>query len=178
MNISEIILKAVGDKIWQYAEGLTENIKFQKEVVEACKMNYCGMYGTRWTCPPGVGELKFLENKLKNFKRFFVFTTKHDIEDSFDIEGMNAGREAHQVVHDEVCAIARDFDVVILGAGACTICEKCTYPNAPCRFPDKASTSIEACGINVVELASDNGINYVNGQNTVTYFSIVFFERI
>ncbi|MBR2616748.1 MAG: hypothetical protein IKC56_00735 [Clostridia bacterium] len=55
------------------------------------------------------------------------------------------------------------------------MCKTCTYPTAPCRFPDRARTSMEACGINVVELAKEVGINYVNGQNTVTYFSLILY---
>ena len=61
----------------------------------------------------------------------------------------------------------------ILGAGSCNICKICAFPE-PCRFPEKAKTSVEACGINVVSLAKTAKINYTNGENTVTYFSVVF----
>ena len=33
----------------------------------------------------------------------------------------------------------------------------------------------EACGINVVELSRNIGVNYNNGPNTVTYFCIILF---
>ena len=62
---------------------------------------------------------------------------------------------------------------IALGCEGCTLCKKCTYPNAPCRHPDIATPSVEACGINVVELSRKIGIKYNNGANTVTYFCII-----
>lgn len=56
------------------------------------------------------------------------------------------------------------------------ILKKCTYPTAPCRFPEKARSSAYANGISVVDLAKQLGINYKNGNNTVTYFSVVLYD--
>ena len=61
------------------------------------------------------------------------------------------------------------------GAGSCSLCEKCTYPDAPCRHPKKARRSLEACGIDVVALSKVVGLHYINGENTVTYFSILYY---
>ena len=62
-----------------------------------------------------------------------------------------------------------------LGCEGCGICEKCTYPDSPCRFPEKAIPSVEACGINVVEFSRKIGINYNNGADTVTYFCVILW---
>ncbi|MBP5308250.1 MAG: DUF2284 domain-containing protein [Clostridia bacterium] len=171
------ILYGLKDEFFQYAEASTDVLKFQKEVADACKMNYCGMYGKTWTCPPAIDDYAKMEKQLKKYKNFFVFTTKHSIEDSFDFEGMVAAKDEHTLVQNRVRAALKGTDHRVFGAGGCTNCEKCTYPDSPCRFPEKAVSSIEACGINVVELSRDVGINYVNGENTVTYFSMVFFNR-
>lgn len=61
------------------------------------------------------------------------------------------------------------------GCEGCELCEKCTYPDAPCRFPDRAYPSVEACGINVMQLAKDVGVKYNNEPNTVTYFCLILF---
>ena len=67
--------------------------------------------------------------------------------------------------------------VLHLGAGGCGVCESCAKKtNEPCRFPEKAMPSLEAYGINVSELAKASGMNYINGQNTVTYFGAVLFS--
>ncbi len=85
-----------------------------------------------------------------------------------------------RIQHDKIEALI--FDLVaenggkMLGAGGCDICEKCTYPNSPCRFPQKAKPSVEASGVDVVTLCKETGLKYINGVNTVTYFSIAFFD--
>ena len=160
----------------EYALADTDVLKFQEGVAASCRMNYCGMYNRIWMCPPAVGNWQELEKEFRKYRRFFVFTTKHDIEDSFDIEGMGRGKDEHKLVQDRVQEALRGLPCRILGAGGCGICKTCTYPDAPCRFPDKTVPSMEACGINVVELSRDVGIHYINGQNTVTYFSMVFFD--
>jgi predicted metal-binding protein len=64
--------------------------------------------------------------------------------------------------------------MLLLGAGACMICEKCTYPDSEsCRLPHKAVPSLEACGIDVMRLSRQVGVKYHNGKNTVTYFGVV-----
>ena len=61
----------------------------------------------------------------------------------------------------------------MLSNEGCDLCDKCTYPDAPCRFPNRAHGSLEGYGIFVSEIAKIAGINYINGANTVTYFGAV-----
>ena len=175
MCVAEISERFKGE-FFQYATAETSVLKFQKEVADACKMNYCGMYGKTWTCPPAIPDYREMEKQLKKYRNFFVFTTKHDIEDSFDFEGMAQAKIEHEKVQTRVREALKGTEHRVLGAGGCNICKQCTYPGSPCRFPEKTVSSIEACGVNVVELARDVGINYVNGENTVTYFSVIFYN--
>lgn len=165
-------------EIFQYKLTDTSAIPFSEEVVNMCKANRCGKYGTCWTCPPGVGTLSELEEKICSFKYAAVFTCKYDLEDSFDFEGMLKGQKKTKEVLTSVLADIRadSLCVMALGCEGCGLCEKCTYPDSPCRFPEKAVPSVEACGINVVELAKKTGINYSNGPDTVTYFCMVLFN--
>lgn len=171
---TEDILRVAGDQIWQYAEIDVKDIEFSEEVVAACRANFCGNYNKSWKCPPNVGTLEELREEYIKFSQAFVFTTKHPIEDSFDIEGMFAARLEHDKTEDAIRPVL-PAGSRILGAGGCNVCKKCAFPE-PCRFPDKAKTSVEACGINVVSLAKTAKINYTNGENTVTYFSVVFLN--
>ena len=154
------------------------DIPFSEDVRQMCKDNRCGMYGKRWTCPPGVGEWEDLRKRYSAYRNAFVFTTCHTLEDSFDFEGMQAAAAAHQQLDEYIASELHDFaeQYVHLGAGACAICNECTYPTAPCRHPDRARQSMEACGINVVSLARSSGIRYNNGTDTVTYFSMLLFR--
>jgi hypothetical protein len=45
----------------------------------------------------------------------------------------------------------------------------------PCRFPEKAISSVEACGIDVMSLSKSAGVRYNNGKNTVTYIGAVLY---
>jgi len=174
MNIEKYL---ENPEIFQYRLISSAEIPFSQAVVDMCKANRCGKYGTCWTCPPGVGELSELESKIKSYKSACIFTCKYDLEDSFDIEGMLEGQKRAKLVlqsiTDTLCNDGEKF--MALGCEGCGLCEKCTYPDAPCRFPEKAVPSVEACGINVVELAKKAGINYSNGANTVTYFCIILW---
>lgn len=154
-----------------------KRISFSATVLDACKQNLCGKYGTSWMCPPAVGNIETLKEKYTAFQSAFVFTTKHEIEDSFDFEGMMQAGAAHTEIESRIADAVRNYGGVILGAGGCKLCESCTYPTAPCRFSNKAKPSVEACGIDVVHLANECGIRYHNGENTVTYFSVVFYNE-
>ncbi|MBQ7298776.1 MAG: DUF2284 domain-containing protein [Clostridia bacterium] len=153
------------------------SIPFTADVRAACEANRCGKYGTCWTCPPGVGHWEDLRDKYRAYREAYVFTTCHALEDSFDFEGMQEAAAAHKRLDNWISSEMNAFSgqYVHLGAGACTICKTCTYPDAPCRFPDRARQSMEACGIDVVNLSRACGIHYINGADTVTYFSLLLF---
>lgn len=94
------------------------------------------------------------------------------MEDSFDFEGMMAaGKQFAESCAAFDMAIKPHLDhYLMLSNEGCDLCKKCTYPDAPCRFPDRLHASLEANGIFVNILAKSAGMNYINGANTVTYF--------
>ena len=63
---------------------------------------------------------------------------------------------------------------LVLGAGGCRICPQCAYPD-PCRFPDKAMSSMEASGLFVTRVFKDNGVPYYYGPKTITYTACVLY---
>ena len=157
----------------------TVDIPFSKEVVEACARNACGCYAKTWQCPPGVGTLEERIALCHAYKKAIVFTTTHALEDSFDIDGMRLGKEKHEEITDRVVALipsAFTGEWLAFSAEGCHLCKTCTYPDAPCRFPDRARVSVEANGIFVVELARQCNVRYHNGANTVTYFSMLLLR--
>ena len=166
-------------EICQYQIFSTDVIPFSPAVVEACRRNACGRYGTTWTCPPGVGTLEELERRIKAYSTALLISFKYDLEDSFDYEGMQEGhrraKEAFASITDAMRAAGESF--LSLGNEGCGLCERCTYPDAPCRFPDRASPSIEADGVNVMQLAKLVGMRYNNGPNTITYFCMILFQE-
>lgn len=154
-------------------------LQYRREFRQMCEANSCGKYGKCWMCPPDVGPIDSLIEAARERNRAFVFQTVGTLEDSFDIEGMEAAAKAHNGVLQQLCdtRLAALQRPVVLGAGACHVCEACTKPEGkPCRAPDKAVSSLESYGIAVSELAAACGMKYINGENTVTYFAAILFE--
>jgi len=154
-------------------------LTFTDEVRQMCVQNTCGRYNRAWNCPPVCGTVEELEEVCKSFSRGILANNVKQIQDSFDWEGMmEGGRDLCQLLID-VKAYADEIglkDYRIFGGGGCHGCEDCSYPDLPCHHPDLLFTPIEACGINVMQLAKDAGFKYINGQNTVTFFGMFLFN--
>jgi predicted metal-binding protein len=163
----------VGVAVHEWAEIETDELSFVPELADYCKANACGMYNKSWACPPGCGTVEEQREKILRYGKVLVFTTRHELDDPFDHEGMTKGREQHALLAGE---IRKKFGgPPVYSAGACPVCETCAFPS-PCPFPEKRIGSIEAAGIDVTELSRTAGIAYNNGQNTVTYFSIILLK--
>lgn len=157
------------------------DVKFSREFRDACAQNICGKYGTCWMCPPDVGDIDEMIARAKEYESIMVFQSIGQLEDSFDFEGMQDAAVKHNVltlaVAEGVAGIQHEKKPLILGAGACHICGRCTkLDNLPCAHPNKAIPSLEAYGIAVSELAAVSGMKYINGENTVTYFGGVLYR--
>lgn len=163
--------------IFQYKIIRSEEIPFSAEVHEECKENRCGRYGSCWTCPPGAGGQKELEEKIKKFTYAAVFTCRYELEDESDEEGRAEGSKATQGVLLELADELRNEDVEFLplGCEGCHICTKCNYPATACRFPERALLAVKACGIPVKELAERAGLAYSDGPEEITYICVILF---
>lgn len=158
----------------------TGEVPFDRAFRTACEVNYCGLYGKCWTCPPHVGDIDELIAKAKSYKEAVVYQSVHTIEDSFDIEGMIEAGGNHNQLSQKISVLLEKIpreDFIHLGAGGCRYCERCAKADEePCRHPDKALASLEGYGIAVSQLAEVSGMKYINGQNTITYFGAVFLK--
>lgn len=169
-------LKALG--FFQFGVIPTAEIPFHPDVRMYCEMNTCRKYGTSWACPPGVGTVEECRAHCLQYTHMLVLTGKYDLEDSFDFEGMAAGHAAFAEICDHLADYLTDRlpDFLVLSNEGCPRCESCTYPDAPCRFPEKLHPSVEAYGILVSNLAKKAGVNYINGKDTVTYFGALLYR--
>ena len=164
----------MGVRIFEIAELATSKLIFSQDLLDYCKTNVCGNYNKSWTCPPACESMEEQKKNILSYDKLFVFTTKHDLEDSFDHDGMTKGRELHTLLTAEIKK--RLPETLVYGAGKCPACCACAFPSS-CSFPEKRIDSIEAAGIDVTELSKAAGINYNNGPNTVTFFSIIFCQK-
>ena len=148
---------------------------------DICQSNGCGNYGRCYMCPPDVGEIEPLIARVRSYPKGLLYQTIHEIEDSFDFEGMMEGGKLHMLCSQKLQAtlaphLPKGF--LHLTAGGCRLCDTCAkQKEAPCPFPDKALPSLESYGVDVYQTASSTSLKYINGQNTVTYFGMVLFTE-
>ena len=148
-------------------------IQLLPEVRQMCEANTCGKYGASWACPPACCSLEEGREKISHYRWGIVVQTVGQLEDSLDFEGIMEAEETHKEhFHDLMDKLREKFPgMLAMGAGTCTICAKCSYPDAPCRFPDRQISSVEAFGILVNDMVSKNGLKYNYGPNTIAYTS-------
>ena len=153
-------------------------IELKEEVREMCASGKCTMYGKRWSCPPGCGTLDECRELLKDYTSGILVQSVGQLEDNFDIETMMETEAAHKErFYDMRRALAdRGVEALAAGAGCCTICKECTYPDEPCRFPDQKMSSMEALGMLVLEVCKANDMQYFYGENTIAYTSCFLFR--
>ena len=149
-----------------------------EDVRKACEVNRCGAYNKTWACPPAFGDLEESRKILQKYKRGLLVQSVQILEDDFDWEGIQELGKRHGENFQELYArLRKDYpDLLALGAGGCRRCEECTYPDAPCRFPDKMTYSMEGFGLFVTKVCQDCGIPYNHGRGTMTYSGCFLIE--
>ncbi len=126
-----------------------EALEFMSDVRDMCAADRCRNYGKNWSCPPAFGSLEESVRRASKYKRGILVQTVGNLDDDFDYETMEATGKIHNArfltfVDDLKKNIS---DLLPMGAGTCTLCEKCTYPDEPCRFPERMIVSMEAYGL-------------------------------
>ena len=180
MIITDIITeaKAVG---FTGAELMpAEDVVLAREFRDACESNRCGAYGKCYMCPPDVGDIDVLMERVRSYKHAILLQTVTVLEDSYDFEGMVEGRKRHSALTRKLIERlgARLPDgSLCLSVGGCGYCAKCAKQDGePCRSPENALASLEAYGINVSSTAARTSLKYINGQDTVTYFGMILLN--
>lgn len=143
----------------------------KQEVREMCAANTCGRYGKCWSCPPDCGSLEDCQAQLGQYTGGILVQSVGEVEDGFDIEAMMEIEATHKARFLRLYDVLRrgGGSVLALGAGCCTQCPTCTCPDAPCRFPEKRISSMEAFGILVLEACKANGLTYYYGPEKMAY---------
>ncbi|MDR0350006.1 MAG: DUF2284 domain-containing protein [Coriobacteriales bacterium] len=163
------------------------------EVRDMCAADKCHAYNRSWACPPACGDLAWFQERFGDYDSGYVFQTIARMADAFDYEALEAASRLHE---ERLCALAEKLSEtapelgeptgppsvatapnsprpLLLGAGTCRLCSCCSYPDAPCRFPEKVYPSMEAAGLLVSEVCQLAGIPYYHGPGTVAYVSCV-----
>lgn len=148
-----------------------DTLQMLPEVREMCEKNTCGAYNKNWTCPPACGDLEECRARVQAFRDGILVQTVGELEDEMDGEGMIEASLQHGEHFQAMYRRLREENVPVLalGAGACTRCKKCTYPDSPCRFPEERVSSMESYGLLVLQVCRDNHLDYYYGPNFIAY---------
>jgi predicted metal-binding protein len=141
------------------------------EVRDMCVADRCHAFGKSWSCPPACGSIEKYRELFRRYHKGYLFQTIATMEDAFDYEGIEQGSKEHKRrFNDLVERVSHtQRDILLLGSGACSLCEQCTYPDAPCRHPDKVFPSMEATGLVVYDVCALTDIPYYHGPNTIAF---------
>jgi predicted metal-binding protein len=158
-----------------------QNLITRPEVRDMCAAGKCRSFGKSWACPPGCGDIEEWNEKFKQYRHGIVFQTLADMEDEFDFETTMAASREHRARFNNLVELVFESgsskaEILPVGAGSCTLCPECAYPDAECRFPDKMFPSMEALGLMVSEVCESAGVPYNHGPGTLAYVSCVLFN--
>ena len=162
--------------ILQYEFIRTGELIFSERVRRVCETE-CPMYGRTWACPPGVGSVEDCVARCMRYPEALLLTTAAEVRDIADMEETLSTRTGHEEVvrQAELALRAQGLETYVLSTEACTRCARCSYPEAPCRFPDEMYPCVESHAVVVTDIAEKHGITFLSG-NAVTWFSILFYR--
>lgn len=167
------------EMLWVQAGALNvEALEFLPEVRQMCAADRCRSFNRNWSCPPGCGTLEEIAERVKPYTRGILVQSIGQLEDEFDVETMMETEHTQKARFAQLVEYVRskEPDCIPMAAGTCQVCEKCTYPDAPCRFPEKSIPSMEAYGLFVSKVCIQSGMKYNYGKNTIAYSSCILLK--
>lgn len=149
----------------------TRELVFSERVRHICE-NACERFDKSWSCPPAVGTLDECRARILSYRRGLLIAA------AFEDDDIEAARSEHGRLTREILGIVRERDqsARALSAEACALCADCTWPDAPCRCPERMLPCVESHGILVTDLAERFGMPFMPDPGTVNLFSMVLFD--
>lgn len=156
----------------------TSKLEFLQDVRDMCAADKCHSYNKSWSCPPAAPALEEMREKVRDYTGGLLVQTVTQLEDSLDFEGMMDAAKRHGSNMNKLFAEFKRLypNMYAMGSGGCQKCQSCTYPDEPCRNPDTLTYSMEACGLFVSKVCTDNGMKYNHGKDTLAYTSCFLLE--
>jgi predicted metal-binding protein len=154
-----------------------------EETIRAlCLEDKCGNYGKHHMCPPLVGSLDDARSRLGGHSRGVLLQWTRQLDVRGDHRGVERSRvDFHLKILDlesELCAAGEARAPWGLIGGSCALCgrERCRAASGePCEDPDRARTSLEALGVDVLCLLAGFGLDNSFHPDRITWTGCVLF---
>lgn len=121
----------------------------------------CPNYGKTLCCPPFVPGYEETQKFLREFSQGIIVQYTFSLENVDSTDFAAADLSMSNGLLDILLTLEREaflqnhYKAFTLKAGRCRLCDQCNLTK--CVHPTKARPSLEACGIDVMALANDNG---------------------
>jgi len=152
-------------------------LKPMEQVRDMCRADKCQAYNKNWTCPPNCGTIEECAAKMQQYRYGILLQTVGHMTKDIDSRCYRETEQRHlQNLNTLAEELRKEYpNALCLGAGGCRVCRKCAYPE-PCRFPEKAMSSMEGYGLFVTQVCRDEGIPYHHGEGTITYTACILVK--
>ncbi|RBP68997.1 putative metal-binding protein [Alkalibaculum bacchi] len=146
-------------------------ILFSKDVFAQCARNICGNFSKYHTCKGST--IKESKEIISKYNHAFLINKIVELKRGKEMmESLKCVADANEALRKAF----KDEEVMIMGAGPCTICKTCAITEEkPCRHPDKIQYSMEGSGIDVVRMSINEKMTYNAGRGKIGYFSLILF---
>ena len=151
-------------------------LEARQDVRDMCRADKCMIFGRNWGCPPHCGTVEECQAKMRSYSRGILLQTVGHMQKTIDSKCYRETERRHIQGFYALAEFVKEKypDALCLGAGGCRVCKKCAHPE-PCRFPEKAISSMEGYGLFVTQVCRDTGVPYYHGEKTITYTACVLF---
>ncbi|MTI70874.1 MAG: DUF2284 domain-containing protein [Firmicutes bacterium] len=163
-----------------YYDILPKHIYFDEKIRSYCKDNKCREYAKNYMCPPYVGEVKENEKILKSFKNGFIILVNEKINYQKNRDKyIKLCNKLHNIMLDtekEAYNLGYKSFKTYIG-GSCKLCTPCKINlKEKCKYPNKAKTSMEAIGIDVIKSCKNIGLDIKFIDNKITLIGLIMFK--
>ena len=131
-------------------------LKPEQRIRDLCFENKCGKFKNHYMCPPCVGSLASIEDKLTEFRKGILLQYSKPLDVKNDAAGLIRSKlEFHEKVlalehYADECGLPRALGMI---GGSCELCETCkAATREPCPYPAKARMSLESLAVDVMAL--------------------------
>jgi predicted metal-binding protein len=155
----------------------------EERIWRYCRENRCGCYGKHLMCPPNTGTISEITDKFRRFKTGILiqYTAKLDVKR--DSAGVTASKlKLHHIILETethlkaIPGIAKVFGMI---GGECGLCEECAgHKTETCVQPEKARTSLEALGVDVIALLERLSLDGRFHDDQVTWTAMVLIDHL
>ncbi|MDD5127704.1 MAG: DUF2284 domain-containing protein [Dehalococcoidales bacterium] len=135
----------------------------QERVRGYCRENKCGSYNRNYSCPPSIGTLEEIRERLGQFQQGIILQySQPAVIEKGNRELQKTKIDFHLKILklEEFLKKTGAENVMGMPGGSCGLCRTCrAVESRPCRHPGRMRFSLEAAGIDVLGLLAQLGMD-------------------